>query len=88
MALGSNAEINKLKGKSSKTIDAKGKTVIPGLFDSHSHVIRAGRFYNSELRWDGVSSLEKALRMFKGTSRTDSKRSMGTSCWWLVSESV
>ncbi len=65
MAVGSNAEINKLKGKASKSIDAKGKTVIPGLFDSHAHVIRAGRFYNSELRWDGVHSLERALQMLK-----------------------
>jgi Predicted metal-dependent hydrolase with the TIM-barrel fold len=51
--------------KSSKTvvIDAHGKRVVPGLFDSHLHVVRAGRFYNAELRWDGVSSLQKALDM-------------------------
>ncbi|GAO44701.1 putative hydrolase [Flavihumibacter petaseus NBRC 106054] len=46
-------------------IDAKGKTIIPGLFDSHQHVIRGGRFYNAELRWDQVGSLKEALQLLK-----------------------
>jgi predicted amidohydrolase YtcJ len=46
-------------------IDAKGRTVIPGLNDSHLHVIRGGLNYNMELRWDGVPSLADALRMLK-----------------------
>lgn len=62
---GSNAHILKLRGGKTKVIDAKGNRVIPGLFDSHMHVIRAGRFYNAELRWDGVKSLKKALQMLK-----------------------
>jgi predicted amidohydrolase YtcJ len=63
--LGKNETILKLKNKDTKVIDAKGKTLIPGLFDSHSHVIRGGRFYNTELRWDGVRSLKLALQMLK-----------------------
>jgi predicted amidohydrolase YtcJ len=62
---GANAAILKLKGKQTKIIDAKGSRVIPGLFDSHLHVIRGGRFYNTELRWDGVTSLKRALQMLK-----------------------
>ena len=62
---GTNAQALKLKGKQTKVIDAKGNRVIPGLFDSHLHVIRGGRFYNTELRWDGVSSLKRALEMLK-----------------------
>ena len=62
---GTNAQVIKLKGKQTKVIDAKGSRVIPGLFDSHLHVIRGGRFYNTELRWDGVSSLKRALEMLK-----------------------
>ena len=58
-------QVLKLKGKQTKLIDAKGNRVIPGLFDSHLHVIRGGRFYNTELRWDGVSSLKRALEMLK-----------------------
>ena len=63
--IGSNKDILKHKGKNTKLIDAKGKRVIPGLFDSHLHVIRGGRFYNLELRWDGVTSLKTALGMLK-----------------------
>ena len=42
-----------------------GRTVIPGLNDSHLHLIRGGLNYNMELRWDGVPSLADALRMLK-----------------------
>src|SRR5690606_5823740 len=50
---GTDKQVLKLKGKKTQVIDAKGKTIIPGLFDSHMHIIRGGRFYNTELRWDG-----------------------------------
>ena len=40
---GTNAQALKLKGKQTKIIDAKGNRVIPGLFDSHLHVIRGGQ---------------------------------------------
>jgi predicted amidohydrolase YtcJ len=46
-------------------IDLKGRRVIPGLNDSHMHVIRGGLSYNVELRWDGVPSLADGLRMLK-----------------------
>ncbi|WP_268223388.1 amidohydrolase [Sinomicrobium oceani] len=62
---GANEEILKLKNESSKIIDAHGKTIIPGLNDSHLHLTRGGRFFNAELRWDGVKSLKKALQMLK-----------------------
>ena len=62
---GSNSDILKLKNNTTKLIDAKGNRVVPGLFDSHIHVIRGGRFYNTELRWDGVKSLKTALQMLK-----------------------
>ncbi len=63
--VGPNDEILQSKGDLTVVIDVKGKTVIPGLNDSHSHNIRGGRFYNSELRWDGVKSLKRALQMLK-----------------------
>jgi predicted amidohydrolase YtcJ len=48
-----------------RSIDLKRRRVIPGLNDSHIHVIRGGLNYNMELRWDGVPSLSQALRMLK-----------------------
>lgn len=65
LATGTNEEILKLKNESTKTIDANGRTLIPGLNDSHLHLTRGGRFFNAELRWDGVKSLKRALQMLK-----------------------
>lgn len=55
--------ILKLKGKDTLVIDAKGRRAIPGINDSHLHVVRGGRFYNLETRWEGVTSLKIALDM-------------------------
>ena len=65
VATGSNAKVLKLKGPKTQLIDAHGQTVIPGLNDSHTHVIREGLNYNMELRWDGVTSLKRAMEMLK-----------------------
>ncbi|MEN2398691.1 amidohydrolase [Flavobacterium sp. MC2016-06] len=65
LAFGTNEEILKLKGEHTKVIGANGRTIIPGLNDSHLHLTRGGRFYNAELRWDGVKSLKTALKMLK-----------------------
>ncbi|MGZ4953480.1 MAG: amidohydrolase [Methylobacter sp.] len=62
---GTNDEILRQREPSTTVIDAKGRTVIPGLNDSHMHPIRGGLNYNMELRWDGVPSLADALRMLK-----------------------
>ena len=53
------------RGPQTRVIDLKGRRVIPGLNDSHMHVIRGGLSYNLELRWDGVPSLADGLRMLK-----------------------
>jgi predicted amidohydrolase YtcJ len=48
-----------------RRVDLNGRRVIPGLNDSHLHVIRAGLFYNLELRWDGVPTLSQAMAQLK-----------------------
>src|SRR6266536_6278897 len=53
------------RGPNTRVIDLNGRRVIPGLNDSHLHVIRGGLNYNMELRWDGVPSLADAMRMLK-----------------------
>jgi predicted amidohydrolase YtcJ len=62
---GKSDEILRQRGPATKVIDGNGRTVIPGLNDSHMHPIRGGLNYNLELRWDGVPSLADALRMLK-----------------------
>jgi predicted amidohydrolase YtcJ len=64
-ATGGKDEILRLREPATRVIDGRGRTVIPGLNDSHMHPIRGGLNYNLELRWDGVPSLADALRMLK-----------------------
>jgi predicted amidohydrolase YtcJ len=65
VATGTNASVLKRKTGATRVIDAAGKTVIPGLNDSHAHIIREGLNYNMELRWDGVTTLARAMAMLK-----------------------
>ena len=64
-AAGNSDEMLRLGDPATTVIDAKGRSVIPGLNDSHMHPIRGGLNFNMELRWDGVPSLADALRMLK-----------------------
>ncbi len=64
-AVGRNDKILRERGPATNVIDCGGRTVIPGLNDSHMHPIRGGLNYNMELRWDGVPSLADAMRMLK-----------------------
>lgn len=65
LATGTSAEILRLAGGSTTQIDLRGRRVVPGLNDSHIHLIRGGLNYNMELRWDGVWSLADALEMLR-----------------------
>ncbi|UTG94004.1 amidohydrolase [Geobacter sulfurreducens] len=56
-------------GRDTVRIDLKGRRAIPGLNDSHIHVIRGGLNFTMELRWDGVPSLALALEMLREQAR-------------------
>lgn len=43
LAVGSDSDIERLKNDQTRVIDLKGKTVIPGLIESHVHALRAAR---------------------------------------------
>jgi hypothetical protein len=63
--VGSSAEVLRHQTEQSQVIDLKNRTVIPGLNDSHLHLIRGGLNYNLELRWEGVPSVADALAMLR-----------------------
>lgn len=65
LAVGSNEYVMHFAGEGTQQVDLHGQTLIPGLNDSHLHLIRGGLNYNLELRWEGVPSLADALRMLK-----------------------
>src|SRR6202161_4258407 len=69
LAVGSDFDVMRLRDERTIWIDLNKRTVIPGLNDSHLHLIRGGLNYNLELRWDGVPSLADGLRMLRDQAR-------------------
>src|SRR5262249_14758427 len=65
IAVGSDADAPAWRTARTQIINANGRRIVPGLNDSHIHVIRGGLNYHLELSWDGVPSLADALRMLK-----------------------
>lgn len=65
LAVGDDATVATHVGPDTRIVDALGRRAIPGLNDSHLHVIRGGLNYLLELRWDGVPSLRLALAMLR-----------------------
>ncbi|MDO9397187.1 MAG: amidohydrolase family protein, partial [Herbiconiux sp.] len=63
--VGDEADVAPHVGTATRVVDALNRRVIPGLNDSHTHVIRGGNNYLMELRWDGVRSLRLALDMVR-----------------------
>ena len=61
MSVDSTVEVRKLAGPQTHVIDLQGRTVIPGLIDSHMHAIRAGQAFGSEVNWVGAATLTEAL---------------------------
>jgi predicted amidohydrolase YtcJ len=67
-ATGSSEQLRKLAGPSTKVIDLGGRTVIPGLIDSHIHAIRAGFRYVAEVNWEGATSFGEAFERLKSAA--------------------
>jgi len=78
-AVGSSAGVRKLAGSRTRVIDLHGRTVIPGLIDSHMHAIRAGQTFVSEVNWVGATTLAEALARIQQASRT-----MKPGAWLIV----
>lgn len=63
--VGTDAEILAMATAATTRIDAGGRRLIPGLDDSHLHILRGGLHYNLELRWDGVPTLADAMALLR-----------------------
>ncbi|MEM6808488.1 MAG: amidohydrolase [Pseudomonadota bacterium] len=72
-AVGSERQVRAYIGRDTEVISAGGRTVIPGLNDSHMHPTRAGRFYALELRWDGLPTLEAGLNRIRESAKKTPK---------------
>jgi predicted amidohydrolase YtcJ len=65
VAVGSNQDIARLAGPSTRRIDLGGKAVIPGLIDAHAHLMRAAETWAIEARFDGIESRKQALDLVR-----------------------
>jgi predicted amidohydrolase YtcJ len=62
--VGSNADAKKYQAAETKTIDLAGKTVVPGLTDSHCHIFGIGE-REMNLNLEGANTLEDFLAKVK-----------------------
>ncbi|MFJ9455199.1 amidohydrolase [Kitasatospora sp. NPDC101447] len=63
--VGDDRDVAPYLGPDTVVVDAQYRRVVPGLNDSHCHVVRGGLHFVLELRWDGVPSLAVGLRMLR-----------------------
>ncbi|KSB86977.1 amidohydrolase, partial [Salmonella enterica subsp. enterica serovar Newport str. S09097] len=64
VAIGDDTATDEWRGDHTRTIDLQGKTVIPGLTDTHIHAIRGGQTWTFETYWYDSPSLKDALDKF------------------------
>jgi predicted amidohydrolase YtcJ len=65
LAVGSTADIRKLAGPSTRIVDAQGRTVLPGLVDTHLHLLQGALHWKNEVRVDAAKSLEDIFNAIK-----------------------
>ncbi len=63
-SVGSDSDILTLKNAGTRVIDGKGRRLIPGIVDAHTHVLNESGF-NYNVRWDGVPTVRRALAMLR-----------------------
>jgi predicted amidohydrolase YtcJ len=79
VALGRSADLRKTAGPMTRVVDLQGRTVIPGLIDSHLHAIRAAQTFSTEVNWTGAATLTEALGRISEAART-----MKPGAWLIV----
>ena len=78
LALGSTAAMRRLAGPNTRVVELGGRTVIPGLIDSHMHAVRAALSFSTEVNWIGARSLSEAMGRIGDAAR---RRPAGS---WLI----
>jgi hypothetical protein len=69
LATGTSAEMTRLAGPATRVVDLAGRTVVPGLIDSHMHAIRAALSFTTEVNWIGARSMSEALARVSAAAR-------------------
>jgi predicted amidohydrolase YtcJ len=80
--VGSTAEVEKLRGANTRVIDLGGKTVVPGLTDSHCHIFGIGE-REMRLNLEGTNSLHDLLAKVKERVSQTEKGKWITGRGWI-----
>ncbi len=67
-AVGTDAQVQAYVGPRTRVVDLHGRTVIPGLIDSHIHAIRQGLTWDYEAHWQTATSLAQGLKALRDMS--------------------
>ena len=54
-----------LAGESTRVVDLKGRTVVPGLIDNHNHFVRGAQHWEHLVRLEGVATKAQALERLR-----------------------
>jgi len=65
LAVGDEAKVMATAGPATRRVDAGGRTVIPGLIDSHIHAVRAALSFSTEVNWIGASTIGEAMQRLR-----------------------
>lgn len=69
-AVGTDDAIKKLAGPKTVKVDLGGRTVIPGLIDSHMHGIRTALTFAVETDWSDIATLDEGLKIISEAARS------------------
>jgi predicted amidohydrolase YtcJ len=70
VAVGTSASLRALAGPKTRLLDAGGRTIVPGLTDSHIHAIRAALSFATEVSWIDAASIGEATARLRERART------------------
>jgi len=69
VAVGTEREIRLWIGARTRVVNLGGRTVIPGLIDSHIHATVAGSSWDSELHWEFTRSLADGIKQIAAATK-------------------
>jgi predicted amidohydrolase YtcJ len=78
VAVGTERDMRALIGPATLVIDLAGRTVIPGLIDSHVYATVAGLRWDAELHWQSARTLVDGLRQIASAAKAKPRGS------WIV----